>query len=177
MKVSIFIDGNNFYFSLRRIFGNMSLLKFDFESFCNFLVGDDELVDVYYYNAGLDKDRNYSKYKSQEIFFDKIRKVPKLNLVLCNLVRRVVGNKCYYILKEDDIHLAVDMVMGACNDNYDKAVLVTGDGDFVPAVLAVKSKNKIVFNGCFKRGSSIKLQKSCNGLVKLNKGILDKFIG
>jgi len=174
MRVSIFIDGNNFYYSLKRIYGN-DLNGFDFEKFCVFLSGDDEIVDIFYYNAELDKDRNFDKYKSQQKFFEKLKGVPKFNLVLCNLVKRRLGDKYYYVLKEDDIHLAVDMVLGACDNFYDKVILVSGDGDFVPAILAVREKNKIVLNACFNKNTSFKLMRKCDGLIKLNKGVLDKF--
>ena len=175
MRVSIFIDGNNFYYSLKRIYGN-DLGDFDFRKFCDFLSGDDELVDIFYYNADLDRERNFDKYESQQKFFERLRNIPKFNLVRCNLVRRRLGSKYYYVLKEDDIHLAVDLVLGACDNFYDKAILVSGDGDFVPAILAARGKNRTVFNACFKKGSSVKLKNSCDGLVKLNKGILDRIL-
>ena len=176
MRVSIFIDGNNLYFGLKRIYGGGNLGDFNFEKFCKFLSGEDEIVNIFYYNAALDRSRNFEKYKSQQEFFRKLEKIPKFNLVLCNLMKRCVRNECCYVLKEDDIHLAVDLVVGAYDDLYDKAVIVSGDGDFVPAVLAVREKNKIIFNACFKKSSSVKLKKNCDGLVKLNKGILDKFL-
>ena len=174
MRVSIFIDGNNFYYSLRRIYGN-SLNNFNFEKFCDFLSEGDKIVNIFYYNAELDKDRDYKKYKSQQKFFRVLKEIPRFNLVLCNLVKRRLGNEYYYVLKEDDIHLAVDLVLGACDDCYDGAILVSGDGDFVPVVLAVRGKGKIILNACFSKNASAKLRKSCDGVVKLNKGILDRF--
>jgi uncharacterized LabA/DUF88 family protein len=174
MRVSVFIDGNNFYYSLRRIYGN-NLSNFNFGKFCDFLTSGDELVNIFYYNAELDKERNFEKYKSQQKFFERLRKIPRLNLILCNLVRRRLKSEYYYVLKEDDIHLAVDLVLGACDDKYDRAVLVSGDGDFVPAVLAVRGKGRIILNACFNKNTSVKLKKICNELVKLNKGILDRF--
>ncbi len=175
MKTSIFIDGNNFYFSLKRIYEDRDLNDFDFGRFCDFLAGDNDIVDIFYYNAELDKRKNYGKYLSQKKFFDRIGKIPKFNLILCNLVKRRIGDEFFYTLKEDDIHLAVDLIIGACDGLYDGAMIISGDGDFVPAVLAIQGKEKRVVNVCFKKGSSIKLKKSCDKVVKLNKGILDRF--
>lgn len=173
MKVSVFIDGNNFYFGLKRIYGN-NLSDFDFEKFCKFLSENNELVNIFYYNADLDKERNFEKYKSQQKFFRRLEDIPKFNLILCNLIKRRLGDEYYYVLKEDDIHLAVDMVLGACDNEYDKAIIVSGDGDFVPAVLAARKKGKIILNACFNKNTSVKLKKNCDGLIKLNKGILDR---
>ena len=177
MKVSIFIDGNNFYFGLKRIYGD-SLGKFDFGNFCNLLSGEDEIVDIFYYNAELDKEKNYKKYRAQKDFFSLLRNIPKFNLILCNLVKRYDGGRgdYYYVLKEDDIHLAVDMVKGAYLEKYDKAVIVSGDGDFVPAIDAVREKGLKVLNACFSKNSSNKLKGRCDGLIKLKKGLLDKFL-
>jgi uncharacterized LabA/DUF88 family protein len=149
-------------------------MKFNFEKFCNFLASEDDIVDIFYYNADLDRDKNSSKYLSQQKFFDRLRKIPRFNLVLCKLVKRVREDKSYYVLKEDDIHLAVDLVLGACDDLYDKGILVSGDGDFVPAVLASRGKGKEIVNACFGKNNSFKLRKNCDGFVKLNKGILDR---
>ena len=51
-RVAIFIDGNNFYFGLRKLYGkDKSLKHFDFKEFSQFLAEKDKLVDIYYYNA------------------------------------------------------------------------------------------------------------------------------
>lgn len=178
MKISIFIDGNNFYFGLKKIYEDRkNLSDFDFEKFCDFLANKDEIVDIFYYNAPLDRTRNLKKYKKQQRFFWKLRKIPKFNLVLCNLLKRRISgiDKFYYVLKEDDIHMAVDLVKGAFNDRYDKAIIISGDGDFVPAVKAAQEKNKIIFNACFKKSASTNLKKNCNGLIKLNEKVLGEF--
>jgi hypothetical protein len=103
-RVSIFIDGNNFYFGLRRIYGDyFKAMKFDFEKFCDFISNGREVVDVFYYNAPLDITRNPGKYKLQQKFFDKIRRVPKFKVVLCKLLKRRISgtDQYYYVLKDD----------------------------------------------------------------------------
>jgi uncharacterized LabA/DUF88 family protein len=71
--------------------------------------------------------------------------------------------------------MAVDMVEGACGNNYGIAVVVSGDGDFVPAVKAVQRKNKMVKNIYFKESSSRNLKTHCNKSLELTKEILDNF--
>ena len=177
-RVAVFIDGNNFYFGLRKLYGkNKSLKHFDFEKFSQFLAGKDKVMDIYYYNALLDKEHNPRKYKSQKEFFEKIKEVPNLHLILCKLLKRnITGtDQFYYIIKEDDINMAVDMVENACDDNFDISILVSGDGDFVPAVRSVKKKGKIVKNIYFKNSSSRNLKGFCDESLDLTKEILDKF--
>lgn len=172
------MDGNNFYFGLRKLYGkNKSLKNFNFEKFAQFLAGKEKVVLIYYYNALLDKEHSSEKYGSQKEFFEKLKQIPNFNLVLCKLLKRKITgtDKFYYILKEDDINMAVDMVENACDNNFDIAVLVSGDGDFVPAVRSVKKKNKIVKNLYFKNSSSRNLKNFCDESLELTKQILDKF--
>ncbi len=71
--------------------------------------------------------------------------------------------------------MAVDMVEGACSNDFDVAILVSGDGDFVPAVKAVQRKQKEVENIYFKNSSSRNLKNHCNKSLELTKEILDEF--
>lgn len=177
-RISVFIDGNNFYFGLRKLYGKEKSLKtFDFEKFAWFLAGKEKVVAIHYYNALLDREHNPEKYKSQKEFFEKLRKIPNFHLVLCRLLKRnITGtNKFYYIIKEDDIHMAVDMVENAYENNFDTALLISGDGDFVPAVRSVKKKGKMVTNVYFKNSSSRNLKNFCDESLELSKQILDKF--
>jgi len=178
MRISIFIDGNNFYHSQRRIYGvEKGLKKFKWKEFIDFLTNNREIVNIFYYNAELDKFKDGSKFESQKEFFNNLKVIPKLNLILCKLLKRKIKgtNKHYYVLKEDDIHLAVDMVEGACDNLFDSALIVSGDGDFVPAVKAIQRKGKKVENIYFKDGSSRNLKNYCDDSLELNKEILDRF--
>jgi uncharacterized LabA/DUF88 family protein len=42
--------------------------------------------------------------------------------------------------KETDVHLAARIVVDACEDRYDRAVLITADSDLVPALDIVKAR-------------------------------------
>jgi len=43
-----------------------------------------------------------------------------------------------------DIALTTDLLSGAYNNNFDRAVLVAGDGDYVPLINEVKRLGKVV---------------------------------
>lgn len=151
--------------------------NFDFQRFANFLAGEGKVVGIYYYNAQLDREFNPKKFQSQEEFFSKLRKIPNFHLVLCKLLKRNIPgtDKHYYIIKEDDINMAVDIVDGSADDTFDTAVLVSGDGDFVPAVRSVKRRNKRVENVYFDGSSSRNLKNHCDKSLALTKEILKDF--
>jgi len=178
MRVAIFIDGNNFYHGLRSIYqDSKKLINFNFEKFTNFLSNNRNLVNIFYYNASLDKSKNINKFQSQQRFFNELNKIPKFNLILCKLLKRKIkeSEKYYYVLKEDDIHMAVDIVEGACDNKFDVALIISGDGDFVPAVKSVRKREKIIENIYFKKSSSRNLKQHCDKSLELTKEILDNF--
>jgi uncharacterized LabA/DUF88 family protein len=178
-KFAIFIDGNNFYFGLRKLYGKEKSLKnFNFQLFAKEFAKNGEVVKIFYYNAFLDKENNPQKYENQKKFFDKLKQIPNFKLVLCKLLKRKITGTTnfYYILKEDDIHMAVDMVENAYEDTYDSAILVSGDGDFVPAVKSIKKRNKFVINLYFKSSSSRNLKNFCNQSFELTEESLSNLL-
>ena len=72
------------------------------------------------------------------------------------------------VQKEVDVALAVDMVQHAYDDNYDTAILISGDRDFVPAVEKVKAKGKRVEVASFGGSMSHVLQKKANFKYELD---------
>jgi uncharacterized LabA/DUF88 family protein len=64
--------------------------------------------------------------------------------------------------KKVDISLATDMLTHAHRDNYDIAVLVSGDGDYVPLVEAVKYEGKRVVLWALSSGLSKELRASAD---------------
>lgn len=171
-RISIFIDGANFYHGLKTISIRYSDIFFDFESFTRGIVGNDKLVNIYYYNAPLKENLNKHVYWNQIKLFNRLRKIPKLNLVLCKRQKRLDGsNEEYFVIKGDDIHLSIDMLRDACKDKYDKVVLISGDGDFAPLIRYVKEEGKRVTSYSFEGSVSRDLLKE---FTKLNRFFITK---
>ena len=170
-RVMIFIDGSNFYHGLKNDIGGVDI---DFNKFAELLAGNRELIGVHYYNAPLDSKMDPERYKKQQQFFERLKKIPNFNLVLVRLQKRKLDGKIYYAVKGDDIHIAVDMIMQAQSNSYDTAVLVSGDGDFVPAVKAVQAFGKHIENYYFKTGHSWHLKQVCNKSVLMSKELIEK---
>ncbi|MDA3836800.1 MAG: NYN domain-containing protein [Nanoarchaeota archaeon] len=159
-RISIFIDGANFYHGSKTINTRYSDIFFDFENFIKSIVGNDELVNIYYYNAPLKENLNKYVYWNQIKLFNRLRKIPKLNLVLCKRQKRLDGSdEEYFVIKGDDIHLSIDMLRDAYKNKYDKVILISGDGDFAPLIRYVKEEGKEVVNYSFEGSASRDLLK------------------
>lgn len=139
-KTAIYIDGSNFYFSVRKRFNR----KVDIEKFCKKLVENNELVKINYYISPLNQETHPEKYLEQQKFFDELRKISKLNIIFGRLEKRKRNGEVYYVEKASDINLALDLVLDAQKEIYDEAYLISNDGDFSGAVEAAKSFYKKV---------------------------------
>jgi uncharacterized LabA/DUF88 family protein len=132
-RVCVFVDGSNFYHGIKHNIGKTNV---DFNKLSLFLCTQNrELVRTYYYNAPVNQEDDPELYKSQQRFFDGLKRLPDLQLRLGRLEKRngVVKEKGV------DIYLAVDMLRYAYNNIYDDAILVSSDGDFSEVVNAVKN--------------------------------------
>ena len=163
-RVAIFIDGSNFYHALKAAFARASV-KFDALALAlTNRAPDRKLLRVHYYNAAYDQSTDPEGYAKQQAFFTNLRRTPYLTLNLGRLERRaidwgdvdvdkrrkieeVLGQplpEYTHVEKGVDIQLVVDMVRLAVANTYDVAILVSGDGDFAPAVESVKQLGKHV---------------------------------
>ena len=176
-KTVLFIDGSNFYYGLKSVYGDeKSLSGFNFKKLGEILANGRNLVRIIYYNAPLNFDDSPEKYSKQQKFFEKVKNTENVKLILSRLQKRKIKgtNKHYYVVKGDDIHIAVDMVKGAYENTFDIAILVSGDGAFVPAVNTIQEKGKVVENAYFKESLSWHLKQNCDKSTLLTKEMLDK---
>jgi uncharacterized LabA/DUF88 family protein len=67
--------------------------------------------------------------------------------------------------------LAVDIVVLAERNQFDVAYLLSTDGDFTPAVTAVRSSGRKVFAASPGRG--VMIQAACNAFIRLSKEWFD----
>jgi uncharacterized LabA/DUF88 family protein len=174
-KIVVFIDGSNLYHLVKQLCPNEKQINFSFQKFLKKIVGDRNLVRVYYYNCPLDRNRDNRAYRSQQKFFQKLKEIPNFKLILCRMQKVKIDGKTIYQVKEDDIHLAVDMVKLAYNNAYDTAILVSSDGDFVPAINAVQEIGKKVEDIGFEHKFSFHLKQVCDKFLKLKKIEVEKF--
>lgn len=175
-RISVYIDGANFYYGLKTINNRYSDTFFDFENYIKDIVNNGELITIYYYNAPLKQNLNKLVYWNQMKLFARLRKIPKCKVVLCKRQKRVDRDeKEYYVIKGDDIHLSLDMLRDACKDKYDKAILVSGDGDFTQLVDYVRKENKEVDVYAFKDLTAVDLINKANRHFWIDRKTVNKF--
>ena len=110
-RICVYIDGANFYGGLTSINKRFSDTKFDFESYIKYLVGEEKLIKINYYNALIKKKINEKIWEKQKDFFERLRKIPKFKVSLCTRKSRlnILGEE-YPTIKGDDLMLALDMM-------------------------------------------------------------------
>jgi len=142
-KICAYIDGANFYGGLTSINKNFSDLNFDFEKYIKHLCKNNKLVRIYYYNAHIKKKINNKIWAKQKELFDRLDKIPKCRVSLCTRKSRlnILGEE-YHTIKGDDIYLALDMIEDCYNKIFDKAILISCDGDFAELLTRVKKKGE-----------------------------------
>jgi len=159
-RICIYIDGANFVYGIKTINKRYSDFMFDFAKIAKEICKGHELVKVKYYNASLKRKLNVNKWERQQKLFARLRKLKKFNVILCKRQKRLnKSDEEFYSIKGDDIHLAIDMILDATKNKYDKAILISGDGDFAPLVRAVKSLKKDIEIYTFKKICSSALIK------------------
>jgi len=162
-RVMIYIDGSNLYHSLKH---QLQRTDLDFGKFCDKLAAGRRLVRIYYYNAPVDQTKEPERYKDQQRFFRSMVEVPYLELRLGRLVYGDWPNVSPYE-KGIDVKLATDLLNHAFRGNYDVAILVSGDNDFVDALQAVKDLGKNVEVALFGRRSSQHLRTVADKVIEL----------
>lgn len=174
----IFIDGSNFYHSVKELFGihdNVTIGAGGFEKIINEIVNKRILIGVYYYNASLDRGFNEEIYWKQQKFFSDLRRIPGWHVIMCRMRKDTAAKEPIYVVKGDDINIATDMVGLAYENAYDTAILVSGDGDFVPAIKRVQKLGKSVENVYFSVSRSDFLKKVSNISIRLDE-IVEKVL-
>lgn len=181
-RVYLFIDGSNLYHGIKEFVGGGKSIPIDIKKFAEKLTGRHRrLVKILYYTAPVSQQENKEGYRKQQRFLSRLRQVSFLDLRLGRLVKRTRTFKCEHCEKESDklyhsekgvdVFIASDLLVHAFDDQYDTAILVSEDGDYVPAVQEVQRLSKTVESAYFR---SSYLSQQCDTFIKLDKEIVDE---
>ncbi|MCL2281347.1 MAG: NYN domain-containing protein [Dehalococcoidia bacterium] len=166
----IFIDGSNMYHSLKAYFKRTDI---DLSLFNQKLLEKRHLVRMYYYNAAVGKQEEPERFKDQEKFFKSVAAIPYTELRLGRLVYTSQWPNNPPFEKGVDVQLATDMITHAFKNNYDVAILVAGDNDFVGAMQAVKDNGKHVEVALFgQESTSRQLRDVADRIIALDGRLL-----
>jgi uncharacterized LabA/DUF88 family protein len=173
-RVSVFIDGSNLYYKLKDL-NIKNKTEFDYFGFCNLLSGSRRLASCKYYVGAIRADRNNEKARimraNQQRLFSHLEKqglvVEKGFLLESNGVFHEKGV---------DVKIATDMIIGAYENHYDVAALISSDTDLIPAIKQVRKLGKIVEHIGFSHAPSFGLKKHTNITRLLAYDDLKEFI-
>lgn len=200
-KIILFIDGSNFYHSLKE----QECLPFDADSFSDLFKELSKLYNIekiYFYDAMKDSRRDPEGYSKQQGFHSRLLKShPKIEIKTRKLrylsdVRdykikqcgREVGitNSCIDKLsdflgkmglikltkeKGIDVLLVVDAIEEARNNKDIHIIILSGDADFVPAINLIKKYRVKTINLHPYSGSSTELRMACNQHILIILGV------
>ena len=73
-----------------------------------------------------------------------------------------------------DILVAIELLAGAFKNQYDVAIIVSGDGDFADVAREVRGAGKKIFNAFFEAEKSYELARAADGFIPLDRVSWDK---
>ena len=129
-RVIIFIDNSNIFQGFKKY-----NIKADYEKLKNVITGDRELHGIFLYEGVV-----YPMSPEKKRWYEELNK--RSGYVIKVSFDKIISSGA--IEKKVDIKIAIDIISLAYEDKYDTAVLVSGDGDFVPAVERLKELDKDV---------------------------------
>ena len=92
------------------------------------------------YQSSPPTEEERERYAAVDRFIYSLKKIPRFEVRLGKLGRH--GTE--FVQKRVDALLSVDLVRMSWGDQIDRAILITGDSDFVPAVQAAKDAGVLV---------------------------------
>jgi len=136
-RIAVFVDGSN-YFYLQNILRNNGVIseRFDLEKLLDYIRQFGEIVDACFY-TGLDLQAEDNR---QQGFVDKL---PYLGFSVVTKPLKTIHD-IYGNVTKQRANLDVEIVLDMFNtvQNYDMAVLISGDGDFVRPLELLRAKGK-----------------------------------
>lgn len=153
-KIEVFVD-------LRNVIGGASeysdISRIDFFGLLRHVIGRRRVVAVYAYDGlilenGVDRQKGFHDHLSHMGMRLDLREICNPN----------------GIQKATDVAIASRMVADALNDHYDVAVLISGDGDFIPAVEMVQDCGKRVEVAAFSHCLSSVLSRNADVVINLD---------
>lgn len=143
-RVSAFIDGFNLYHAIDNL--RLNHLKWlNLFTLCKEFAPEPEfqLTNVYYFSAFATwKPGPYKRHRA----YLKALELTGVKAIMGNFKEK--DRKCFacgkkwkdHEEKETDVNIAVNLVINAARDSFDRALLVSQDSDLAPAVKVVKSE-------------------------------------
>ena len=155
-RIMIFIDLRNI---IKSVSADSKYSKVDYVSLVRCLKGPRKLIAAYVFDSkgaidATDKSKRFHDYLRYKGF---------------RVIARDSYDPDHNVQKEVDVAIAVQMVTHAYKNNYDVAVVVSGDRDFIPAIQEVQAAGKRVEVAAFSNSKSDEMERQCDVYHNLDK--------
>lgn len=160
MSTYLFIDGTNLYAAQYELFGPKKFL--DFSKFIRLIEKNLNIIfaRIYFYASYSPQPKNSTRkqkffLKNEALFFRSVKKTK--NVIFFTGYRSKTSGK----EKEVDVKLTADIISFAFLNKYRTVYLLTGDADFLQALLTIQKfhnkkkihllciENKVMYQGLF----------------------------
>ncbi len=137
-----YVDGFNLYFGMRKAWGRRFLWLNIQKMIEVLLKPDQQLLGTKYFTSRISGQAG--KQKRQSTYIEALETLSNFSIYYGRYQHNPHEcNKCGFAdlvpnEKKTDVNIAVQILTDAFQDAYDMALLVSADGDLVPAVEAVK---------------------------------------
>lgn len=144
-KAAVFLDGG--FFSKVRLRLDKPII--DWVKLSDRICNDCQRLRTYFYDCMPYRDDpptsdQKQRYSEKQRFIQGLQNLPRFEVRLGRLQRLVTPQGTQYKQKGVDILLAIDLVRMAWRDRIAKAIIVTNDTDFIPAIKEAKDAGVIV---------------------------------
>lgn len=129
-RIIIFIDNSNIFKGFQKY-----NIKADYEKLKNLIARNRELQAIFLYEGVV-----YPMSPAKKKWYEELNN--RSGYAIKASFDKIASSGA--IEKKVDINIAIDIISLAYENAYDTAVLVSGDGDFVPVVKKVKELHKSV---------------------------------
>jgi uncharacterized LabA/DUF88 family protein len=167
-RVFVIIDGSNLYYKLK-YFEIPNLIHYNYRGLIDSLIGNRNLIKSVYYIGSIKLDKKNLKsiklYNSQLKLFNHLFQ-QKIEIEKGFLMKNKDG---IYHEKGVDVKMAVDLLIGAYENLYDTAILISSDTDLIPAIKKVREKRKNVEYIGFINQPSHGIKKNADKMILLTK--------
>ena len=154
MSTNFYIDGFNPYY--RAIKSRLPQYKWlDIQSFCQSLLPEHEFKRVRYFTALVNNSpRKPNAARRQGTYLRALATLPKMEIHYGQFRTRDVRmplsrpqpNQSPFVRvrrteeKRSDVNLATHLLLDACDDDFDEAVVISNDSDLMEPIMAVRDR-------------------------------------
>jgi uncharacterized LabA/DUF88 family protein len=147
-QTAIFVDGG--YFD--RVSRDCGSPRIDFGKLATELAKPDDLLRTYYYHclpymSPVPTPEEEERFAGKQRFFSALNRLNRFEVREGKLEYRGTdreSSRPIFEQKRVDIYLGVDLVLLAVKQRIHRAILITGDSDFLPAIRAAKNEGVLM---------------------------------